>query len=101
MRLLKAGLKTVLLPVFLALTLIQWASIIVISCSKMVTRLASILLLLIAFIGYLVNPNAVRQAVNIGVLAVEVLLLPHLAEWLIYRITDLNLSLRQFFRSKP
>jgi len=101
MKLMKTVLKIVALPVILVMTVLQWIGIIVTSCSKLVTRIAAFLLFLIAAAGYLIDPSAAWQAVNFGVLAIVILLLPYLAERLIYRITDLNYCLRQFIRSRP
>jgi len=99
MKLFKVGVKIVLLPVILAMTLLQWIGIIVTSCSRMFMNLISGLLFTVAVIGYLVNPGIRWHAVNIMVLAFAVFILPHLAKWMIYRITDLNLSMRKFIRS--
>jgi len=99
MRLLKAGIKIVLLPVILALTVTQWIGIIVISLSKTVTKLIAGLMFTVAVIGYLIDPDIRRHAVNIMVLAFLVFILPHVAKGMIYWVTDLNFSLRKFIRS--
>lgn len=99
MRMLKAVLKIILLSVILVLTVIQWIVIIAASLSKTVTNLIAGFLFMLAVMGYLMNRSLAMQAVNVAVAAAVIFILPHIATWIIYRITDLNCAMQQFIRS--
>jgi len=99
MRVIKLILKVLIIPIIALLTVVQWIGIVLTSCSGMLTNLISGLLFTVAVIGYLIDPGIRWHAVNIMVLAFVVFILPHVARWIVYRITDLNLSMRKYIRS--
>ena len=95
----KLILKVLLIPVIALLTVVQWIGIILTNCSGMIVKLIAGVLFVVAFIGYLIDPGIRWHAVDIMVLAFVVFILPYVAGWIVYRITDLNLSMRKFIRS--
>lgn len=95
----KLILKVLMIPMIALLTVVQWIGIVLTSCSGMITKLIAGVFFVVAVIGYLIDPGIRRHAVNIMVLAFGGFILPHVARWIVYRITDLNLSMRKFIRS--
>lgn len=95
----KLILKVLMIPMIVLLTMVQWIGIVLTNCSGMIAKLIAGALFVVAVIGYLIDPGIRCHAVNIMVLAFVVFILPYVAGWIVYRITDLNLSMRKYIRS--
>lgn len=100
MGLIKLIIKLLVLPLIVAVTLIQWVGIF----SRSSRPLSSICLLaglmfLITIAGWMFGISAGAETLRLLAVAFVVFIIPHIAEWLIIRIAVINYGLRDFIKS--
>ena len=99
MRLIKLLHKLLALPIIVAVTLIQWVGIFLTQFSTIVFNLLAGLIFLIAVAGLMLGIGTGSEAVQMMMVAFVIFIIPHFAEWLIARISDVNYRLREFIKS--
>ena len=99
MALIKMFFKLLALPLILAVTIIQWVGIFFTSFSAIIFNLLAGLIFLITVIGFVFGITAGAEAVKMLAVAFVVFMIPHIAEWLIVRVSALNYGLREFIKS--
>ena len=98
MRLIKLFLKMLALPIMMAVTLIQWVGIFLTQFSTIVFNLLAGLIFLTAVAGLMLGIGTGSEAVQMMMVAFVIFIIPHFAEWLIARISDVNYRLREFIK---
>lgn len=99
MFILRLPLKLLALPFVLALSLIQWARIFLVSVSSgLLNTLLGILSLIVAG-SWMLGLTSEGNVVCGLTLCLILFLLPHIAEWCIIRIAVLGSILKDFVRS--
>ncbi len=98
MKLLKLLIKFAALPMVVALLVFQLIGSILVGLSSVVTNLLSLAFLVGALAGWAVNApcGMVLQAAGIGIFFV---LVPHIAGWMLSKVTDLMLVVLVFMLS--
>ena len=99
MALIKTFFKLLVLPIVVAVTLIQWVGIILTQFSTVIFNLIAGLMFLIAVAGFLFGISTGAETLQIMTVAFVVFIIPHIAEWLIIRIAAINYGLRDFIKS--
>ena len=94
-KLLKLPLRIAAIPIIILLLLFQLISSILVGMSSIVTNLLSTVFLIGSVAGLIANAPAsmIYQAVGLGVFFA---LAPHIASWLLDRVTSLMLLLLDF-----
>ena len=91
-------LKVVLLPVLLIVTLAEWIGIFLTSFASVLFYLFAGLCFILAVFSYLAGISAGTEALRMLVIGFIAFILPHLAAWVIGRISVLRDALSAFFR---
>ena len=99
MALIKTFFKLLVLPIVVAVTLIQWGGIFLTQFSTVIFNLIAGLMFLIAVAGFLFGISTGAETLQIMTVAFVVFIIPHIAEWLIIRIAAINYGLRDFIKS--
>ena len=99
MALIKMFLKLLVLPLIVAVTLIQWVGIFLTQFSTVIFNLLAGLMFLIAVAGWMFGIGTGADTLRMLTVAFVVFIIPHIAEWLIIRITAINYGLRDFIKS--
>ena len=99
MALIKMFLKLLVLPLIVAVTLIQWVGIFLTQFSTVIFNLLAGLMFLIAVAGWMFGIGTGVDTLRMLAVAFVVFILPHIAEWLIIRIAAINYGLREFIKS--
>ena len=99
MRVIRFFLKIALLPVILIVTMIQWFGTFIIGFSSIVFNILAGLFFLVAVLSYLMGLSAGAETAKIVVAGFVIFMIPIVGEWLVGRIIDLNLGMRDFIRS--
>ena len=99
MVLIKIFFKLLLLPIIVAVTLIQWVGIFLTQFSTVIFNLLAGLMFLIAVAGWMFGIGTGVDTLRMLAVAFVVFILPHIAEWLIIRIAAINYGLREFIKS--
>lgn len=92
-------LKLVTLPLVLFLSLIQWASILVVSVSSSVMNLLLSLVWLVLFGSWIFGLATLNNSMPGLILCLILLVVPQIAQWCVVRIAALNSILKDFVRS--
>ena len=98
MALIKMFLKLLVLPLIAAVTLIQWVGIFLTQLSTAIFNLVAGLMFLIAVAGWMFGIGTGAETLQMLTVAFVVFIIPHIAEWLIIRITAINYGLRDFIK---
>ena len=93
MGLIKRIFKLLVLPLIVAVTLIQWVGIFFTQFSTVIFNLLAGLMFLITIAGWMFG------ILRLLAVAFVVFIIPHIAEWLIIRIAVINYGLRDFIKS--
>ena len=96
MGLIKLIIKLLVLPLIVAVTLIQWVGIFFTQFSTAIFNLLAGLMFLITIAGWMFGISAGAETLRLAFL---VFIIPHIAEWLIIRIAVINYGLRDFIKS--
>ena len=99
MALIKMFLKLLVLPLIVAVTLIQWVGIFLTQFSTVIFNLLAGLMFLIAVAGWMFGIGTGADTLRMLTVAFVVFIIPHIAEWLIIRIAVINCGLRDFIKS--
>ena len=99
MVLIKIFFKLLVLPLIVAVTLIQWVGIFFTQFSTVIFNLLAGLIFLITVIGFVFGVTAGADAIKMLTVSFVVFIIPHIAEWLIVRVAALNYGLREFIKS--
>ena len=96
---LRLMLKILVLPLIVAVTLIQWAGIFLTQFSSVIFNLLAGLMFLLSVIGWLMGICTGAETIRMLAVGFVVFIIPHIAEWLIVRIAVINCNLRNFLKS--
>jgi hypothetical protein len=99
MLLLKLLLKAVLLPVILALTILEWVGVFLTSFGSVILFILSGIVFLIAILSWTLQIAPVEEIFMMLTIAFAVFMMPHVGEWLVGRIAALNVMLKSFIRA--
>lgn len=99
MFLLKLLLKLTLVPVMLAVTLIQWAGIFLMGFSSVIFYILSGVIFLTAILSWAFQAAPVMEVLRMLIIAFAVFIVPNIGEWIVGRIGALNAALRGFIRA--
>ena len=99
MGLIKLFFKLLVLPLIVAVTLIQWVGIFFTQFSAVIFNLLAGLMFLITIAGCMFGLTTGAEAFRMLAVAFVVFIIPHIAEWLIIRIAAINYGLRDFIKS--
>lgn len=91
--------KIMMLPVVVAVTLVQWFMAFLIGFSSAVFYLIAGLFLLVAVISYLMGLSAGAEAVKMILTGFVVFLIPVAGEAVVAAVAALNAGMRDFIRS--
>ena len=97
----KIFFKLLVLPLIVAVTLIQWVGIFFTQFSTVIFNLLAGLMFFIAVAGFLFGVGTGAETLQMLTVAFVVFIIPHIAERLIIRITAINYGLREFIKSCP
>ena len=86
MVLIKIFFKLLLLPIIVAVTLIQWVGIFLTQFSTVIFNLLAGLMFLIAAAGFVFGIGTGTETLQMLTVAFVVFIIPHIAEWLFIRI---------------
>lgn len=86
MGLIKLIIKLLVLPLIVAVTLIQWVGIFFTQFSTVIFNLLAGLMFLITIAGWMFGISAGAETLQLLAVAFVVFIIPHIAEWLIIRI---------------
>lgn len=100
MFLLRLLLKLILLPVMLAVTLLQWVGIFLTGFSSVIFYILSVIVFLTAVLSWAFQIAPGVEVLKMLAIAFVVFIVPHIGEWFVGRISDLNGGLRAFIRAK-
>ena len=87
------------LPLIVAVTMIQWVGIFFTQFSTVIFNLLAGLMFLITIAGWMFGISAGAETLRLLAVAFVVFIIPHIAEWLIIRIAVINYGLRDFIKS--
>ena len=96
---LRLMLKILVLPLIVAVTLIQWAGIFLTQFSSVIFNLLAGLMFLLSVVGWLMGIITGTETMRMLAVGFVVFIIPHIAEWLIVRIAVINCNLRDFLKS--
>lgn len=99
MALIKIFFKLLALPIIVAVTLIQWVGIFLTQFSTIIFNLLAGLMFLLAVAGLMLGIGTGTETLKMLTVAFTVFIIPHIAGWLIIRITAINYGLREFIKS--
>ena len=99
MGLIKLIIKLLVLPLIVAVTLIQWVGIFLTQFLTVIFNLLAGLMFLIAVAGWMFGIGTGAETLQMLTVAFVVFIIPHIAEWLIIRIAAINYGLREFIKS--
>ncbi|EJX08769.1 hypothetical protein, membrane [gut metagenome] len=99
MALIRMFLKLLVLPLIVAVTIIQWVGIFLTGFSEIIFNLFAGLIFLITVIGFAFGVTVGAEALKMLAVSFVIFIIPHIAEWLIVRVTTLNYGLRDFIKS--
>ena len=99
MVLLRLILKMLALPLIAAVTLLQWAGIVLTQFSSVIFNLLAGLMFLLSVVGWLMGIITGTETMRMLAVGFVVFIIPHIAEWLIVRIAVINCNLRDFLKS--
>ena len=99
MRLIKLFLKILVLPIMMAVTLIQWIGIFLTQFSTVMFNLLAGLLFLIAIAGWMFGIGTGTETLHMLTAGFIVFIIPRISEWLIFRIAAIHYRLREFIKS--
>lgn len=99
MFLLRLLLKLILLPVMLAVTLLQWVGIFLTSVSGVIFCILSGVVFLIAVLSWVFQTAPGAEVLKMLAIAFVVFIVPHIGGWVVERISDLNAALRGFIKA--
>ena len=99
MFLLRLLLKLILLPVVLAVTLLQWVGIFLTGFSSVIFYILSCIVFLTAILSWMFQIAPGAEVLKMLAVAFVVFIVPHISEWFVKRISDLNAALRGFIRT--
>ena len=99
MGLIKLIIKLLVLPLIVAVTMIQWVGIFLTQFSTVIFNLLAGLMFLIAVAGWMFGISTGADTLRMLAVAFVVFIIPHIAEWLIIRIAAINYGLRDFIKS--
>ena len=101
MGLIKLIIKLLVLPLIVAVTLIQWVGIFFTQFSTVIFNLLAGLMFLITIAGWMFGISAGAETLQLLAVAFVVFIIPHIAEWLIIRIAVINYGLRDLSSPDP
>lgn len=99
MFLLKLIGKIILIPIMLALTLIQWIGIFLNSISGVVMGILSFLFVLTGLASLLFGLASGPEFLKMMITAFVIFLIPHIGNWIVERIALLRFLIGDFIRS--
>lgn len=99
MRVIRFFLKLALLPVIIAVTVIQWFFIFLIGFSSVVFNMLAGLFLLTAVLSYLMGISDGKEAVGMIATGFVIFMVPVTGTWIVMHITALNMIMRDFIGS--
>lgn len=99
MVLIKIFFKLLALPIIVAVTLIQWVGIFLTQFSTIIFNLLAGLMFLLAVAGLMLGIGTGTETLKMLTVAFTAFIIPHIARWLIIRITAINYGLREFIKS--
>lgn len=99
MFLLRLLLKIILLPVMLAVILLQWVGIFLTSISGVIFFILSVVVFLIAVLSWVFKIVPGMEVLKMLAIAFVLFIVPHIGEWLVDKIAALNTALRGFIRA--
>lgn len=99
MALTKIFFKLLVLPLIVAVTLIQWVGIFLTQFSTVIFNLLAGLMFLIAVAGWVFGIATGAETLQMLAVAFVVFIIPYISEWLIIRIAAINYGLREFIKS--
>ena len=99
MFLLKRIRKIILIPIMLALTLIQWIGIFLNSISGVVMGILSFLFVLTGTASLLFGLASGPEFLKMMITAFAIFLIPHIGNWVVERIALLRFLIGDFIRS--
>ena len=99
MRVIRFFLKLALLPVIVAVTVIQWFFIFLIGFSSVVFNMLAGLFLLTAVLSYLMGISDGKEAVGMIATGFVIFMVPVTGTWIVMHSTALNMIMRDFIGS--
>ena len=99
MRVIRFFLKIALLPVIVAVTVIQWFFIFLIGFSSVVFNMLAGLFLLTAVLSYLMGISDGKEAVGMIATGFVIFMVPVIGDWIVSAITAASAILHDFIRS--
>lgn len=99
MHVLKLIVKIVMLPVVVAMTLIQWFMAFLVGFSSVVFYLLAGLFLLVAVLSYLMGLSAGAETLKMILAGFVVFMIPVAGEAVVTAVAALNTGMRDFIRS--
>ena len=99
MRVIRFFLKIALLPVIIAVTVIQWFFIFLIGFSSVVFNMLAGLFLLTAVLSYLMGISDGKEAMGMIATGFVIFMVPVTGTWIVMHITALNMIMRDFIGS--
>lgn len=90
--------KLLALPVVIAVTLIQWVGIFATGFSTVLFNLAAGSFFMVAPACLVTGVATGAEAMQMFILSFAIFIIPHIAEWLIVRIDELNCLLHNFIK---
>lgn len=99
MRVIRFFLKLALLPVIIAVTVIQWFFIFLIGFSSVVFNMLAGLFLLTAVLSYLMGISDGKEAVGMIATGFVIFMVPITGAWIVMHITALNMIMHDFIGS--
>lgn len=100
MFLLRLLLKLILLPVMLAVTLLQWIGIFLTGFSSVIFYILSGIVFLTAVLSWAFQIAPSAEVLKMLTIAFVVFIVPNIGEWIVERISDLNGGIRAFIWAK-
>ena len=89
-------LKLLAVPVWIALTLIQWAGIFLVGFSSVLFDILAVVLFLTAVLSRLFGLAGGGETLKMLALAFAVFVVPYIGGWVVVRVANLNVLLRHF-----
>lgn len=99
MALIKIFFKLFALPIIVAVTLIQWGVIFLTQFSTVIFNLLTGLMFLLVVARFMLDIGIGPETFQMLTVAFELFIIPHIAEWLILRISAINYGLHGFIKS--
>lgn len=99
MTIIRILLKLLLLPVVVAVTLLEWVGIFLMSFSSIIFFILSGIVFLIAVLSFIFQIAPGAEVLKMLIIGFVVFIVPHIGEWIVDRISDLHSALRGFIRA--